>query len=178
MNKPLYEGSDSHSFQEEYSDFSRIAQKNRSVMLMTAGRATRWRFRRVLAAFLVLWLNVALAPCAMAQNAPGDHRCPRCPPLTSADQTHLELSSVHHTGEENIRCADKSSDCATDSNSSVDGRTQLVKVKSPPDEAFFPVTWPSASFESNASRETPAGKPSSAPGLPAPLFCLHCVYLI
>ena len=72
-------------------------------------RKRQTRGGKVLGLFVAVWLNLALAPCAMAIEAgedhPGDHPCPHCPPA----DTHGH-HDMHAGMQAQAPCADDLSD--------------------------------------------------------------------
>lgn len=128
---------------------------------------TRPGAHSVLALLMVVWLNLALTPCAMAfdtapetEQAHGleqqhEHECPHCPPAATTV-----------------------ADCLSHDESTLDARNGLVKLKDAPAEqpvAILPpqVLLPAAVVRSPA----PHRRHYRTPGNPPPLNVLYCVYL-
>ena len=142
--------------------------------MVKAGDVTRFvATNKLLSALLVLWVNLALQPCAIAAGE--DHDCPHCPPA------HDEGMSAHrgHHGEKEATqpCAAMQSDCCDELPSNVGPRDADKKVRDFADQ-------PAVIAEQSAWLDTiTTGRPVSATGPPAPvaasppLHVLHCVYL-
>ena len=128
---------------------------------------------KLLSALLVLWVNLALQPCALAAGS--EHDCPHCPPV------HEEEMPAHHghhgPAEATKPCASMQSDCCDELPSNVGPRDLDQKVRDLPDQ-------PAVIAELAPWLDTiPIARPLSATGPPAPvaasppLHVLHCVYL-
>ena len=79
---------------------------------------------RVLAVVAVLWVNLAVQPCAMAFDA--DFDCPHCPPAVD------DGMAMHHGhGEEDAKsgCATQPSDCGELDDFGFDSRGTQNKLK-------------------------------------------------
>ena len=134
----------------------------------------RIRSRGALGLFVAVWLNLALAPCAMAYEAEADHDCPHCPPA--------EMQGHHgdHAGmQAQASCADNLSDCGLDGEFSHDARNGQSK----PAEGHYelPVV---AAADALLQQHTISIR-QRAPPLPAlvhsgaapRLHLFHCVFL-
>ena len=127
---------------------------------------------RLLAVFVALWINLAVAPCAMASDSDSD--CPHCPPQIE------EMASHHgHPGsEKDSGCATQPPDCGVIDDVSLDGRTSQLKLKEKTDLVLHvplpvPEVPPVALGES-----TSATGPPPPLGRPQTLHLLNCVFLI
>ena len=110
--------------------------------------------RRVSALLLMVSLNLAILPCAMAlEVAEPAHDC--CPP-----ELQLEASEC----------------CALD-DVSVDARTGTVKPFKFPDLLALPATVAARGLDPAFARYVPVPEPPDPPGNPPPLHKLFCVYL-
>ncbi len=139
---------------------------------------TPWT-RRVLGMFVVVCLNMALQPCAMAFGGAGENDCMHCPPaLAEEGASH----SMHHADDSNGRsapCATGMSQCVVGDDINIDSRTSTVKVKDVPADMPLAIV---SSMVVLAPAEYSASLPRSCtrsylPGDPPPLNVLYCVYL-
>ena len=132
------------------------------------------RGRRALGLFAAVWLNLALAPCAMAVEADDDHDCPHCPP--AAVQGHHEM----HTGmQAEAPCAGDLSDCGLDEEFSHDARGGQSQPKDIQHELPVAVAGSDAGFSELAhvrQRAPPLGETGPPPAGP-PVYLLNCVFL-
>ena len=141
-------------------------------------RQQQTRGKRALGLFVAVWLNLALAPCAMAMEAADghsdDHTCPHCPPA--------EMHG-HHDGHAGMQaeapCAEDLSDCGLDQDFSHDVRGGQVQLKDAHYElpAFVGTSGPVASSQAPVRQRAPP--PNDAGRLPPgpPLHLLNCVFL-
>lgn len=139
---------------------------------------TPWA-RRVLGMFVVVWLNLALQPCAMAMGGDDDHDCPHCPPAHTQQHDGHEMSPDAMT-DHDMPCASGVADCTATVAINVDGRTGHLKLKDVPTDqpdAIVPFAAPIADAAPNLIGffDPPeAHPPDSSPSLNV----LYCVYLI
>lgn len=119
--------------------------------------------RRTLSALLVLWLGLALQPCAMALGGGngGNHDCPHCPPVESQHEAPCNDVAVDLT-------------CDVGYQFNYDGRSGESKGKDAP---VATVVAPADGIPVPDSCALP--RPSSVPLYPGgpPLHVLHCIYL-
>jgi hypothetical protein len=126
---------------------------------------------RLLAVFVALWINLAVAPCAMASGSDSD--CPHCPP-------QIEETAAHHGhsgGKADNDCATQPPDCGVIDDVSLDGRASQLKLKDKTDLVIHvpppvPELPPVALIESRS-----ATGPPQPPGPPRTLHLLNCVFL-
>ena len=131
------------------------------------GRSTR----RLLGALVVLWLNMAVQPCAMA--GADEHDCPHCPP------EHHEAMAGHHghkAEEPQVSCAALEAQCGEYGNISVDARGQLKLDDDGQPDASIVDTAPPAEFVRQAVADCATGPPLIAAASP-PIHLLNCVFL-
>ena len=130
--------------------------------------------RSALGLFAVVWLNLALQPCAMAFEAEDDPNCPHCPP------TEMRGHHDMHAGmDAETPCADGMSDCGLDGDFSHDargGQTQLKDVKSDGPAIAVPMDLV-APFHTVARESSPPRIATAHLGTSTPLHVLYCVYL-
>jgi hypothetical protein len=124
--------------------------------------------------FAVVWLNLALQPCAIALE--GNEECPRCPPEMDHRGSHHGDSDDSANSE--APCATSSFDCTLVDDYNHD-RGGYAKLKDAPNNAPVAVVdtnlapWHvSRTTSKNVDRYTFA-----APGAAPPLNVLYCVYL-
>lgn len=141
-------------------------------------RQTPWA-RRTLGMFVLVWLNLALQPCAMAMGGDDDHDCPHCPVSHTQRHDGHEMSSDAMT-DHDMPCATGAADCTAFDEVNVDARTGQLKLKDAPTdqpvaiarfEGFFADASPN---HTRVVRQPEAHPPDSSPALNV----LYCVYLI
>lgn len=136
---------------------------------------SRSRGLRAFGLFVAVWLNLALAPCAMAYEALQDHDCPHCPPAQSHDGHHDGHDMQGATAQ--LSCADSLADCMIEDEASHDGRqgwpghfddSEVVGISLSDDlRATVP----------HGSAFTVPRYASIHPGAPPPIYLLNCVFL-
>ena len=128
--------------------------------------------QRALGLFAAVWLNLALAPCAMAVEA--DHDCPHCPP---AHEHEMAGHHGHGAGQVKAPCASLDSACGELDDVSLDGRSGQLKLDNPVD---LPAAAPLMVDDWGGVAEMvihPSTGPPDWPGGAPPLHVLNCVYL-
>ncbi|MEJ2127861.1 MAG: hypothetical protein P8X81_03350 [Woeseiaceae bacterium] len=148
---------------------------------MQAGRINSrqgTRARGALGLFVAVWLNLALAPCAMAAAAASDHDCPHCPPEQM--QGHHDMhAGKHGSAEVQMPCADDLSDCGLDDDFSVDARNGASKLKNAQYELPVAIVTElqSASFASPQRNRPPPWQATAHAGTAPPIHLINCVFL-
>jgi len=138
----------------------------------TARRKPAAPKRSVLGLLAVLWLNMAVLPCAMAFES--DEPCPHCPPA----EDHQMASHHGHGGVDAVpTCATAQSECCDLAAASIDTRGSKLKFKSASDIVLItaplkPVLPARASVQRHV-----ASDPPDIFGTSPPLHILYCVYL-
>ncbi len=132
------------------------------------------RGRRALGLFAAVWLNLALAPCAMAVEADDDHDCPHCPP--SEMQGHHEM---HGGMQAEAPCASDLSDCGLDDEFSHDARGGQIQLK---DTKYdLPTVAVHSGFGVNelapVQQRAPPPSETGPPPVGPPVYLLNCVFL-
>ena len=126
----------------------------------------------VLAVVAVLWLNLAVGPCAMAFGADSD--CPHCPP------SQEDPMAAHHGGhgdEAAPGCDTARADCGELDEFSLDGRSSLSKLKDKTEIVpILPAVPPEITFDPVACSTTAADPPGPT-AAPPPIHLLNCVFL-
>lgn len=132
------------------------------------------RGRRALGLFAAVWLNLALAPCAMAYEADDDHDCPHCPP--AAVQDH---HGMHGDKQAGAPCADNLADCGLDGEFSHDARGGNAKLKqAQPDlPVMATAIEPATTHAAVAQQRAPPPADAVGAGAAPPLHLLYCVFL-
>ena len=143
-------------------------------MNRTTGNSKRTRTvsSRLLAVLGVFWLNLVVAPCAMAFGA--EHDCPHCPPEMAGEMT---AHHGHHDDSSASACDALMSDCDDLGAFAHDGRAAQPKLKdrvdtvlmAPPSLPVMPVTMPRI--------VTTTADPPDPVGAFPPLHLLNCVFL-
>ena len=130
------------------------------------------RGRKALGLFAAVWLNLALAPCAMAYEAPGEHDCPDCPPVEM--QGH---HGMHEGMAVEMPCADDLNDCMIDEDVNHDVRGGKLELK----DSTPVILYASADADCGDAapqRRIPVPRYSMVhPGAPPPLHLLNCAFL-
>ena len=136
--------------------------------------------RRVLGMFVVVWLNMALQPCAMAFGDAIDHTCQHCPPA------HVEATAAHtghgadHSNSDTAPCETDASQCTLLEDFNYDGRVNNVKVKDAPSDGPVCIA-PSIAVISPGNQLceiSDVGDHSCLPGHQPLLNILYCVFII
>jgi hypothetical protein len=139
---------------------------------MTAHQKPAGRRRQVLGLLTVLWLNMAILPCAMAfQSA---EMCVHCPP---ADEQEMAAHHGHGAKHAEPSRVTIQSECCDLEEASVDSRGSKLDIK--PASALVVVTAPAMpELRSQTSGQLlSASDPPHQPGSSPPLHVLFCVYL-
>lgn len=128
--------------------------------------------RRVLGLLTVLWLNMAVLPCAMAFESA--ETCPHCPP---ADEHDMASHHGHDEPKAEPACATMQVECCDISEASIDSRGGKLQAK-PASDVVFVMAPPIAALPVRTSGQRYcATDPPDAPGVAPPLHVLYCVYL-
>ncbi len=129
----------------------------------------------------MVWLNMALLPCAMALEDMQEHGCPYYPAAFSGEMPSHSADGSNDMLPEGASCCDlKASQCAFFDDYNFDGRTVQSKVKDAPYEV--PVAIVPTVVAMPVADSVPVspviGDASLRPGHRLPLNVLNCVYLI
>ena len=139
---------------------------------ITARRKPAGLRRNVLGLLTVLWLNMAVLPCAMAFESA--EACPHCPP---ADEHEMAAHHGHGEPRAEPACATMQVECCDLQEASVDTRGGKLEVK-PASEVVFVTAPPITAVPVRTSGQRYcAADPPDAPGVAPPLHVLYCVYL-
>lgn len=129
--------------------------------------------RQVLGLLAVVWLNMAVLPCAMAFESAEDY-CPHHPP---AEEHQIASHHAHGDIDAKPSCATVQPDCCELAAASIDSRGNKPLFKPASDVVI--ITIPSTSVL--PSRATllrhAASDPPNISGSSPPLHVLFCVYL-
>jgi len=142
------------------------------IRLMTRQRRTRAAARRCFGVLVVMWLNMAILPCAAASVS--DHTCPHCPP---AEQAELAAHHGQHKASTEPPCASMQSQCCDLDEVNVDARSGKLKVKDAFDDTLAPVAMPLAVLPVVDHAIVDDVHPPDPGGSSTPLYILYCVYL-
>lgn len=129
--------------------------------------------QRALGLFVVLWLNIAIQPCAMAMVDGGDHNCPHCPP------THTGHHDSSEESTNGVPCDNGDVDCGVAGDINHDGRPVQLKLKDLPTDTLVAIHSLDSGMQIARSGGVKTGCPSRSPppGIPSSLNVLYCVYL-
>ncbi len=126
--------------------------------------------RRALAVFVIVWANMALAPCVMAFDAVHEHDCAQYP---SGDLQSCDVPAV-----QDISCDAAAAECGVYDEYNYDGRTVQAKVKHTLGDGTAAITSSLADIPSASPTATAGFEVSTQQsGIPIPLNILYCVYL-
>ena len=129
--------------------------------------------KKVLGLLAVLWLNMAVLPCAMAFES-AENYCPHHPP---AEEHHTASHHAHGEVDAKPSCATVQPDCCELAAASIDSRGNKPQFKADSDIVF--ITVPSTSvlpFRASLLRHAVSDPPNISGSSP-PLHVLFCVYL-
>lgn len=132
--------------------------------------------RRALGFFVVVWLNLALQPCAMAQD--GDRGCPHCPPEMDHSGMSGHAGGTHSTSP-GVPCALDAFDCMLADDYSYDGRGGQKPLKDAPDSGSAVILETRILVPDLRRLPAPGAVRHKfvTPGTSPPLNVLFCVYL-
>ena len=135
-------------------------------------RRTRTATGRLLGVLGVFWLNLVVAPCAMAIGA--EHDCPHCPPEMGDE---MAAHHGHHQDDAASACDALMSDCDDLGTYANEGRFAQLKLKDKSDPvAMAPPTLPGTPIAEVRFVVTTADPPDPVGAFP-PLHLLNCVFL-
>lgn len=138
----------------------------------TARRKTAALKRNLLGLLAVLWLNMAVLPCAMAFES--DEPCPHCPP---AEDHQMASHHGHGKAKATPSCATAQPECCDLAAASIDTRGSNLQIKPTSDVVFIAPHF-SAVLPAQASvQRHVASDPPDISGTSPPLHVLYCVYL-
>ena len=127
-----------------------------------------WRRRRLAAFLSVLWLNVAMLPCAMAvEEQPG---CPDCPP------EHAEAMASHHGHGNSSSCALEQPDCCELDQIGFDSQQQNPGKADSGDSPVEPLPLSAATALKTTGAQYATGPPGAGAGS-LRRHVILCVYL-
>ena len=128
--------------------------------------------RKVLGLLTVLWLNMAVLPCAMAFES--SESCPHCPP---AGEHEMASHHGHSEVQAEPPCASVQAECCDLVDASVDTRGGKLKVKPASDVAFVPAPAMAELPLRTSVQRCALSDPPDIVGSSPPLHVLFCVYL-
>ncbi len=124
--------------------------------------------RRMLGIFMIFWLNLAVAPCAMAFDVADD--CPQCPPEVGREMAH----HGHHESEPMSDCLSMPSDCCDLEAAAVDKRGSKFDGQGDLPLISIASAWPTLHTVRVPRHDI---RPPDPGNHSPPLHVLHCVYL-
>ncbi len=128
---------------------------------------------RLLGVLGVFWLNLVVAPCALALGS--EHDCPHCPPEPAGE---MAAHHGHHEGSASTGCDALMSDCDDIGAFAHEGRPAQLKLKDKAEPVpMAPPAMPDEPIYAIALMTTAADPPDPARVFP-PLHLLNCVFLI
>ena len=149
------------------------------ILLTTQQKSKPWT-RRVFGLFVVVWLNMALQPCAIAFGDADDHGCPGCPPTSTEE---ISSHSTHEAGDSDLNasmCATGTAQCAYFDDFNYGGRATSAGAED--ESSDLPVgiapSVDAISIAKNSSVDSDVCDTFYLPGDSPPLNILYCVYLI
>lgn len=120
----------------------------------------------------VMWLNMAITPCAMAFDG-GDHDCPHLPPADG----HVMAAHHDHGHDKATRsCATLQVDCCDALDATLGSRADTLKSKTSPDVVFADIPT-IAELSPPPALFSAAVDPPDPPDAFPPRHVLFCVYL-
>ncbi len=138
----------------------------------TNSKRSRAATGRLLGVLGLFWLNLVVAPCALAFGT--EHDCPHCPPEQAGD---MAAHHGHHEAMPATGCDSLASDCDDLGAYAHEARGAQLKLK---DEAkpvsMAPPAVPVVPIDIVAFVTTAADPPDPDAEFP-PLHLLHCVFL-
>lgn len=142
-------------------------------------RKTPWA-RSVLGLFVVVWLNMALQPCAMAFGGSDNHGRSHCPPAQTEEISSHSANAVDESDPSVTPCKTSAAQCAFVDDFNYDGRVIEVKVKDEPSDEPLGMATPIPVVVLDDSLIAKPGirDGSVFSGDPPLLNVLYCVYLI
>jgi hypothetical protein len=129
---------------------------------------------RAFGLFVAVWLNLALAPCAMAYEAARDHDCPDCPPAES--HAHHDMHDAPEATA-SMPCADELSDCMIEDDAANDGRQGQLKTGDDHPTFVVPFAGQPTVLSQPVTTVAVPRYASIHPGAPPPIHLLNCVFL-
>ena len=162
-----------------YTAQSKLRVNNLNLIAKIRQQRKPWA-RRVLGVFVMVWLNVALQPCAMALDDAHEHGCQHCPQLQAEEGASHGSHEPTASRDSEPACDTSASPCAFLDDFNYDGRTAKLKVEDTQGEIPACLVSSNAVFALQNNSEVLSGSiaTSYAPGHRPPLNVLHCVYLI
>ncbi|MDX1508221.1 MAG: hypothetical protein R3358_08070 [Woeseiaceae bacterium] len=128
--------------------------------------------RRLSLLVFVAWLNMAMAPCAMAFG--DDHDCPHAGGAMAA---HGEHQHGHHGGSDARDCADVASECCDEQSVANDSRPSFEKQDFSADFVSLPLA-PDARCVRSCLSPLSTGPPDIGRcAAHPPINLLNCVFL-
>ena len=136
------------------------------------GKRTRTATGRLLGVLGVFWLNLVVAPCALAFGA--EHDCSHCPP---EQMDEMAAHHGHHSEADDAGCDALMSGCDDIGVYATEGRLAQPKLKDKAEPVpMAPPAFPDAPVAVVGFATTAADPPDPVWASP-PLHLLNCVFL-
>jgi hypothetical protein len=127
---------------------------------------------RLLAVLGVFWLNLVVAPCALALGS--EHDCPHCPPEHAAE---MAAHHGHHEAVAGTGCDALTSDCDDIGTYAHEGRPAQPQLKDKAEPiSMVPSAFPETPLDT-VGFTTTAAEPPEIVRVSPPLHLLNCVFL-
>ena len=132
--------------------------------------------RGVLGLLTILWLNMAMAPCALAFQVDDD--CPHCPPAEEHAPHHtMGAHEGHDHPVAKPSCATAQTDCCDAIAASAEGRGSKLEHRPASDVVFAGPPLSEARSALRCPYNRRAADPPEIIGCSPPIRTLYCVYL-
>ncbi len=147
-------------------------------LLTTIRQRQVLRARHVLGLFAVVWLNMALQPCALAFGDDNDDGCLYCPPALAENASAHGADDADDPDPGGSPCEIDVSQCALLDSFNYDGRAVKIKDTLSDVPVGIAPRIVDISLADNSPVLLDSGDHSYLPGGSPPLNTLYCVYLI
>lgn len=138
----------------------------------TSNRRSRAATGRLLGVLGLFWLNLVVAPCALAFGA--EHDCPHCPPEQAGE---MAAHHGHHDDVAATGCDSLASDCDDLGDFAHEARGAQLKLKDKAEPvSMAPPALPEVSIDTAGCVTTAADPPDPDPEFP-PRYLLNCAFL-
>jgi len=136
--------------------------------------------RSVLGLFVVVWLNVALQPCALAYGGSTGIGRAHCPPVQTEDVSARSEDGASQSDSNIVLCETSSAQCAFVDDFNYDGRVIEVKVKHEPSVEPFAIVppFPVIALDDHLIANARDHGRLLLPGDQSRCNVFYCVYLI
>jgi len=138
------------------------------------------RAKRLLGLFVVVWLSMALLPCAMALGSTHQHDGENCLPEMSGETLSADAHELQNEVVQDERCNISGAQCAFLNDYNYDGRATPAKVKHAPSDAPIVLAQSVAAMPllNGVPMICNTDDPTRRPGNQLQIHLLYCVYHI